>query len=254
MKVDLAKDIFLNDAITSAIRQNDAMREYNKYESIIKEANKWEDVKRAAGLTTPALEGLNHIDETRKIIDVPDYMTAAVDKMNLASTIGMALPMMEEMKRTEELRKSLTAPYGITGMIQETMSLMENRPDYLYPVPDRVPAFDYAAIRPTPDPLHKVSKIFEKSESNQAEIAGHLKELVTQAKETSGQNDVMITLSKKNLIIAIVGIAIAVVFGVSGYLAGKSSSPAPQPSPAVKAVSVPVTQPVSASVPVITKK
>lgn len=229
-----------------------AMRDYEKYSSVINEVNRMEDIKKMAGLTSLASEELRRIEEMRKLCEVPDYMKTAMDKMNLVPDLGLAHSMLEEQKRMDDIRKSLTVPAGIAGMVIEDMARLNSRPDFLYPEPRNVP-IDFPVIRPAPDPLHKVNKIFEKTESNQAEIAGHLKELVTQAKGTSEQNVEMITLSKKNLRIAVVGVAIAVVSLVSGYYLGKSSStPATPPLVAVKPV--PAAQPVPAIAPVSIKK
>lgn len=234
MKIDLTKE----SEIASAMRLTDAMRDYDKYEGIVREANRFEEMKKAAGLTSPMHEEMQRIEEMRKLCGgEPNSMRAAMD-MGLASWQG-------EKSRMEKVQKSISAPLGITGMGLENMARIESRPDYLYPT-SNVPV-DIPILQPVRDPLHKIDKVFKKSESNQAEIAGHLKELVTQAKETSGQNSEMIALSKKNLIIATVGVAIAVIFGIIGFFVGQNSSvpSVPAPVPVVKTTPAPSIHPVS---------
>ncbi len=234
MKVDFTKDRFLNDAIASTIHQDDAMREVNKYAAVVKEVNQWEDMKKAAvGLTTA------------------DYMTSAVAKMDLAATVGLTSSALEDFRRTEELRKSVTAPSGIAGMVIENMSRLESGSDLHYPAPEqRVPSFDYVAIRPMPDPMRETNKNLKETKALQAKMAEHLEELVTQAKGTTNQNVKMIKLSTASLVFTVVGIILSTIVGVLSYYAGKSSSPsASQSTPAVKAISVPVV-----STPAITKK
>jgi hypothetical protein len=240
MKIDLTKKKYLNDGIAVAMRQADALRDYDKYASDVKEVNQMEEIKRAAGLISPAMDELNRIEEMRKITDVPDYMTSAADKMNLASTIGMTSPMLEEVKRMEEMRKSLTAPSGIAGMVIENMALQESRNDFLYPMPERMPVVDYAAIRPMPDPMRETNKNLKETKALQAKMAEHLEELVSQAKGTTDQNVKMIKLSTASLICTVVGIVLSTLVGVLSYYAGKSSStPAVKVAPVVKPVPAP---------------
>ena len=230
MKVDLTRDRILNDAIASAIRQDDAMREVNKYDAVMKEVNQWEDMKRAAvGVTTA------------------DYATSADAKMELAATIGLTSSALEDFRRTEELRKSVTAPSGVAGMVIENMSRLESGSDLHYPVSERVPSFDYVAISPMPDPMRETNKNLNETKALQAKMAEHLEELVTQAKGTTDQNVKMIKLSTASLVFTVVGIILSTIVGVLSYYAGKSSSaPVAPPISAVKAA--PIVQPVSITI------
>lgn len=263
MKDDLSNNRFLNDAIATAIRQDDAMREINKYASIVNEVNQWDEIKKAAvgitatdyitstvdkmNLAPTALEEFSRTAEMKKMVDISDYVKSTSDKLNTASTIGLSSTAMEESRRIEDLRKSLTAPMGITGMVIEDMARLEDNPRF--PVPAPVPAFDYSVFKPAPNPLHKVNKLLEKSESKQTEIVEQLKELVSQSQGTSGQNDKMLWWTKTAAIATIV----ATLLTYLGYQAGKKSSPSTaQPAATMKAS--PVVQPVPSHVPASPKK
>lgn len=244
MRDDLTNNRFLKDAIASTIRHDDAMREINKYDSAVKEAHQWEEMKKAAGI-------------------YPDYRTSAMDKKNLASNLGLAYPVFEEYRRTAEIRKgldisdymnsamdkkdlALTAhSSGIAGYVIDEMARQECRP--IFPVISPVPDFDYEIFRPTPDPMHKVNKLLEKSESKQTEIANHLKEIASQGLETAGQNNKMLWWTKVSAIAAIVAILITYFSSQTG----KSSS-ASNTSPLTAVKASPVIQAIPAHAP--TKK
>lgn len=195
------------------------------------------------GLTSPAMEEFKRMDEMPKLCVASDYIKSAMDKLNVFPDIGISSFALEEKQR------ALTVPSDIAGRVIDNMTCIERINDFSYLKPSYTPV-DIPIIRPLSDPMHKTNKILEKHEQHQAKTNSHLEKIALQGEGTSKQNDKMLFWAKVAAIATIAGLLVAI-----GFQAGQNSStPTPSPAPVVKAAPAPVVPTILAPAPVNSKK
>ncbi len=301
MKLTEISENYMNDHLAAVTRQNELMRGHDLCSTAREEFNRMDEIKRAAGLISPAREELNRLDEINRSLGMTGNMQSILNVTNLVPDFGISSTVIADMKRVDDMQRSVAGPPGITGMVQENMDRIndiqrsisfpagvkdllhvdmshlqalkqisipfeaakfiqdgmaykERNPGWQNVLPEYNPV-DVSLFQVPANPMHKVAKILEKNERRHEEVAGHLLELVMLQKGTGEQNDKMITLSKKNLLIAVLGVVITVIIGfITFYYAGKNSVPSPPPAPTLNAAPAPVVQSIISPAPITKNK